>query len=171
VDQLLAALIGIVVGAGASGGVQAWLRWHDRRLAGRVAARLILGDLFLAETSVRQVIERRHWLGHDTDWCNRALAVWESQREAFAAAVSAADWTDVAIGYRDIADLRLIAAPSSPVEIPPQQLATLLRVAERVDRASDVTAAYIAPKRERQRILKEMLGASRADRAQLENDG
>ena len=54
--ELIAALIGVVAGALASGAVQSWQQARDRALGARVAARVILGDLYAGEDDAKRVL-------------------------------------------------------------------------------------------------------------------
>jgi hypothetical protein len=59
--EIVLIVIGAVIGAAATGGVQAWDAWRTRRLRRMVAARVILGDLFVTEQMLELVLERKAW--------------------------------------------------------------------------------------------------------------
>lgn len=86
-------VLGAVIGAAATGGIQTWVAFRQRRLDRKVAARAILGDLFMTEALVRGVLEYRQWpMAFDG---GRPLETWREFRSSFAAAVSAGEWAHV----------------------------------------------------------------------------
>lgn len=147
-------LIGIVVGAVASGLVQALLALHARRVAGRVAARLFLGDLFIAEHDVIRIINGGRWPDMNMPTFERALETWRAHREAFAASVDATDWTLVAVAYRDLMDLPGVADAGRTLTA--DELHILGAVRTRLDDAGKVASEHAAPKQQRARVVREL---------------
>jgi hypothetical protein len=154
VEELLAALIGIVAGAVATGGVQTWHKARDRKLAARVAARLILGDLYIAEHTVGRIVEGGHWPDRNMPTFESELDVWVENRQAFAAAVDATDWTLVAAAYKDLVDLPEVAEAGRGFTA--DELRALAAVRKRLDDAAEVAARHAAPERERDRVVREL---------------
>jgi hypothetical protein len=114
VDAWLTIGVGLgsaLLGALATGGVQAALSVRDGRLRRRVAAMSVLGDTAVAEAAFRLLIERREWWTHDF---GPALASWERHRDDFAADVRLADWAAVDGFYSNLARSAAMARPGEP---------------------------------------------------------
>jgi hypothetical protein len=90
-------VFGAIVGALATGGVSFYATWRDRRLQRKVAARLILGDLYLAEGGADAVLRVGHWA--NIEWGD-PIETWRESREPFAASVEAWEWTVVDNAFR-----------------------------------------------------------------------
>lgn len=92
-DQVGLIVLGAVLGAVATGGVQALNAAKQRRLDRRVAARAILGDLYRTEGLLLGVLEYGQWpVAFDSQ---RPLDTWREFRGPFAAAVSGTEWLAV----------------------------------------------------------------------------
>ena len=86
-------ILGGVIGAAATGGVQVWIGKKQRLLDRKVAARVILGDLYLTEGLLQGVIEYRQWpLVLDI---SRPIETWREFRRSFAATVTVVEWIKV----------------------------------------------------------------------------
>lgn len=164
VSELLAALIGIVAGAIATGAVQTWHRSRDRKLASKVAARLILGDLYLAEHNVVRLLEAGKWPEQNMPTFERELETWETNRQALAAEVDATDWTRVATAYHDLIDLPGFAKAGQVLT--GAELHTLGAVRKRLDQAGELVAEHAVPKRERARVMEEITRDNAAAKAE-----
>ncbi len=70
---------------------------RDRRLKRKVAARLILGDLYLAEGGADEVLRVGSWT--NIEWGD-PIETWRESREPFAASVDAWEWTAVDNAFR-----------------------------------------------------------------------
>jgi hypothetical protein len=153
VSDVIVALAGVVAGALANGGIQTVQYAQDRKRAAKVAARLILGDLYIAEHGAANMIKHGYWppMGLDFD---RELGTWNANREAFAAATDATDWTTVAVAYQDLEDLPAVATPGQPFTT--REKTMLDAVRQRLAAAGEVAAKHAAPKRERSRVVKEL---------------
>jgi hypothetical protein len=92
IDTAVIGIIGVGVGAIVTGGVQTYSGWRTRKLAARVAARLLAGDLTYARGFGAEALERHDWPAPSLD---RHLREWEAQRVPLASALSAADWFTV----------------------------------------------------------------------------
>jgi hypothetical protein len=67
-DTAIAGLVGVGVGAVATGGIQAAAAWFDRRLTARSSARLVYMQLHDAQAAIEDLRERRSWENMITDW-------------------------------------------------------------------------------------------------------
>ncbi|MEA2248072.1 MAG: glucose 1-dehydrogenase [Solirubrobacteraceae bacterium] len=93
VTEALIGLLGIGVGALISGGLQALSRRQDRRIAGRVAARLLHGQLWTTlQAFDRGMAEDRWWPARYA----ADLETWREKRLALATTLSAAEYVKVA---------------------------------------------------------------------------
>ena len=79
-------VFGAIVGALSTGGASLYAERRDRRLKRKVAARLILGDLYLAEGGADEVLRVGHWA--NIEWGD-PVETWRESREPFAASVDA----------------------------------------------------------------------------------
>jgi len=97
-------VLGSIVGAVATGGVSAWDAWRRRTAERRVAARLILGDLYVLEEACRIVLESGIWPDRVdiAEEFTRIDATWREQRAAFASGVSAGEWAQVDTVYNNL---------------------------------------------------------------------
>jgi hypothetical protein len=81
--ELEAGLIGLVVGAVASGSVQSYLSRSDRRREGRNAARVLYIQLHEAESAIEELRPRRDWDNMITEWAAFGTT-WSQYRESVA---------------------------------------------------------------------------------------
>lgn len=77
-----------------------------------------------------------------------------SEQARVRGAVDATDWTRVASAYHDLIDLPSVAEASRPLT--PDELRMFAAVRKRLDKAAGVAAKHAAPKRERDRVVKEL---------------
>ena len=85
----------------------------------------------------------------------RELDVWRENRQAFAAAVDATDWTLVASAYQDLVDLPGVADAGRMLM--DDELRTLAAVGKRLDDAAEVVAQPCAREaRRRDRVVREL---------------
>jgi hypothetical protein len=92
--ELEAALIGLVVGAVASGSVQAALAWFDRDRDARGAARLLYIKLHSADAALKTLEEHHAWLPAGLDF-RQYTAAWEQRADALARVMKSEDAIDV----------------------------------------------------------------------------
>jgi hypothetical protein len=59
--EVVLIVLGAFVGALSTGGVQAWDAWRQQRLRRKVAARIILGDLYVSEAMFELVLQHDRW--------------------------------------------------------------------------------------------------------------
>jgi hypothetical protein len=103
-SDIALALAGTVFGATATGGTQVISAWHGRRDARRVAARLLLGDLYRAQADLELVLSEGRWQDSGALDFDRLLATWAEHRVALAGSMDSVDWHDVANAIRRTSD-------------------------------------------------------------------
>jgi hypothetical protein len=96
--EFLAALIGVVAGALASGGIQTWQVSRDRKLAAKVAARLLTGDLLRCQETVKVMLGGGRWPTSPTGF-KKQYDNWLDQRLAFATAVDGYEFNSVGAAF------------------------------------------------------------------------
>lgn len=87
-------VLGAIVGALATGGISAWELRSQRQTGVRVAARLILGDLYVMEGLVETVLKNKAWPDRldARALVERMTQTWMDRRAAFARGVEAWEW-------------------------------------------------------------------------------
>src|SRR5271165_2433431 len=103
-DPVYAAVGGVIVGAVASGGVQAYLSRSDRRREGRNSALALYMKLHEAETAIEELRPRRDWSNMITDWSSFA-PVWAEYRGGLAQVLRTPDFVLVDSAFAGIASL------------------------------------------------------------------
>jgi len=98
------AIGGVVVGAIASGSVQATLAQSERRRTARAAARILLIELHGAESSIKDLRQLRDWHDMITNWSGYEVA-WTAHREQLALALNTIDFTRVSTAFGCLATL------------------------------------------------------------------
>jgi hypothetical protein len=95
-------LVGVVVGAIVTGGVQVFLDWLHERRAVKRAKRLVSGELLQLITVLRSAYDTGRW----PQWADISLAfdtsAWRDERPYLAAAVSLFSWTRLVGCYTQI---------------------------------------------------------------------
>jgi len=100
-------VLGAVIGAFATGAVQLWAEHRRRAVERKVAARAILGDLFLAQGLAEGVAEWGRWPeGFES---SKPLETWNQVRDSFAATVTGSEWAEVDRVYRLLLQISLAA--------------------------------------------------------------
>jgi hypothetical protein len=102
--ELEAGLVGLVVGAVASGGVQSYLSRADRRRDARSGARLLYMQLHAARSAVEDLRQRRDWGQMITDW-DAYGASWDRHSEKLAAVINTTRFHLVSSAFGCIASL------------------------------------------------------------------
>lgn len=128
-------ILGAILGAAGTGGVQAWSSRQQRLLSRKVAARVILEDLYLTMTMLEVVVERHRW--PDRLDLKAPLSTWSEFRAPFAAGVNVAEWTPVNRVYAVLHRLGLNIVLGQPcqadqMQIVDQLLRHLLPKAQRI---------------------------------------
>lgn len=105
--ELEAALIGLVVGAVASGSVQAALAWFDRDRDARSAARLLYMKLDTADLALKALEDHNAWIPAGLDF-RQYTAAWEKRSDALSRVLKSADAiaVDKAFGLLDAVAMR-----------------------------------------------------------------
>ena len=80
VTQVSLVVLGAIIGAAATGGVQLRVARKQRLLQRKVAARAILGDLYVTEQMLELVLRRRRW--PDRLDIGAPLDTWREFRDA-----------------------------------------------------------------------------------------
>ena len=109
------ALIGVVVGALSTGGVQFALDARTRRRAARVSARLLLNSLEQYDHITRRLLEYGTWPDHPQwfELVNRLSLPWQEHQHVLAEVRSFAAWVDVANAFIEAGDRVVFSAPVS----------------------------------------------------------
>jgi hypothetical protein len=158
-DALLI-VVGAIVGAVSTGGVSAFDAWRQRRVRRRVAARVILGDLYVLEASVEVILEAKRW--PDRFDLSSPLDTWRDSREAFAEGVEAWEWAlvDGVFSYlHRTAPMVRLGEPCSAQD--EDVLAVLLK---RIPKARDLVLEHATSKRERDRLVAQLAEAATPQR-------
>jgi hypothetical protein len=153
VESVALIILGGVIGAAATGGIQTWIASRQKRLDRKVAARAILGDLFMTESLIRGVLEYRQWpMAFDG---SRPLETWKEIRRPFAAAVHGDEWAEADQGFGKLHQVVLAsslgdasAGPAKPL------LADLLAM---LSRAQEVVAQLAADSEGERRKIEAMM--------------
>jgi hypothetical protein len=95
---------GVLVGALASGSVQATLARAERRRYGRNAARVLYMQLHDAEKAVNDLRELRDWAQMITDW-DAYSETWAQYRDPLASVLNTRDFAKVAAAFGCLASL------------------------------------------------------------------
>lgn len=150
-EQVGLIVLGSVIGALATGGVGVYVEHRREGLARKVAARLILGDLFLLGAWAAYIAKRAEWL--DVDW-KAPLETWRGSRDAFAASVEAWEWAVVDNAFRVLAN---VATKASYQEQPDSEaLAELTRLDQSLPQAREIVLPHAADDREQVKLVEEL---------------
>lgn len=144
----------VVIGAAATGGVQAcWDAWRQRRLRRTVAARVILGDLYIVEAMLEVILKRRA-LPDRLD-LDPPLETWRQFRADFAAGVMAWEWAVVDSFFSSLHRTSLMVRVGEPCTQGDLAVATELLESARTARQSVVPHA-VPSEKERRRVMEQM---------------
>ena len=136
--------------------MQVWIGRKQLVLARKVAARVILGDLYLTEGLLKGVVEYKRWpLVLDIA---RPLNAWREFRGAFAAAVSAAEWVQVDSIFSVLHQISLGATLGD--ESVEAALPTVNGLLERIPAAQQIVASHAADSEAEQREIVQVLEGS-----------
>jgi hypothetical protein len=133
-------ILGAVIGAAATGGIQTWIASRQRRLDRKIAARAILGDLFMTEGLIRGVLEHQQWpMAFDGA---RPLETWKEFRRPFATAVCGDEWVEVDRIFSRLHQVVLASTLGEASAEPARPLLTDLLAA--LPRAQEIAAQFAA---------------------------
>lgn len=155
--EVLLVVLGAVIGAASTGGVQALDAWRARRLRRMVAARVIQGDLYIAEAMLEVVRKYKAW--PDRLDLDAPISTWREFRVDFAAGVKAWEWAKVDSFYSSLHRTSLMVRISQPCTD-----GDLAVVAELLDAARDasrvVTPHAVPSERERREVVDQLAGST-----------
>lgn len=150
-------VLGAVIGAVATGGVQAWDVWRSRRLRRLVAARVVLGDLFITEAMLEIVLKYRRW--PDRLDLGPPVSTWRQFRADFAAGAKAWEWAKVDSFYSSLHRTSLMVRTGQPCT--EGDLAVVAELLEAVREAREVVAPHAVPtERERREAVEQLAEAT-----------
>ena len=150
--EVLLVVLGAFVGAVATGGVTAWDAWRQRRVRRRVAARLILGDLYVVEAAVELTLEQHRW--PDRLDLESPLQTWRDAREAFADGVKAWEWALVDGLFSDLHRTARMVRLGEPCTQSDEKVLTSFL--DRVPRARGVVIEHSTSADERDQLMKQL---------------
>ena len=145
-------VLGAVVGALSTGGVQAWDANRQRRDRRRVAARMILGDLYVLEAGIEVILEHSRW--PDRFDTQAITDTWREAREAFAGGVEAWEWALVDGLFSNYARTALMIRHGEPTTSNDEDVLRTLLAA--IPRARDVVLEHSTSEDERERLMTEL---------------
>lgn len=157
--ELVLVVLGAVVGALATGGVSAWAAWQERQLRRKVAARVILGDLYVIEGALELIRDTDRW--PDRWDAVTPLTTWQEQRTAFAGGVRAWEWALVDGLYSDLARTVPMIRPGEACTDRDRKV--VLSVLGKVPRARERVLIHSASEDEREELVREIGTAQKAD--------
>jgi hypothetical protein len=151
-EQLALIVLGAVVGALSTGGATAWDAWRQRRERRRVAARVVLGDLYVLEGALDVILEARRW--PDRLDLQAMVETWRGVREAFASGVAAWEWAVVDGVFSNLHRVGLMVRLSEPCTERDQDVVRDLR--DRIPRAREVVLGQATSERERGQLVEQL---------------
>jgi hypothetical protein len=154
VSDVLLALLAALFGAIAAGGIDTVVSWRQRTLQRKVAARLILGDLYVLEAAIDVVLERRQWPDPGRFDFGAPVQTWRENREAFAAAVKAWEWAVVDGVYSNLARTAPMARPGERIN--ETDAGVLASLKDAVVKARDVVVSHATTEAERREITQRL---------------
>lgn len=154
--EIVLVVIGAVIGAAATGGAQAWEAWRQRRLRQMVAARVILGDLYITEAMLKIVLERRAW--PDRLDLDSPLATWHQFRADFAAGVAAWEWALVNSFFSSLHRTALMVRIGEPCT--DGDLAVAAELLESARSSGRVVTPHAVPSKKERRLVIEQMASS-----------
>lgn len=149
-------VFGAIVGALSTGGASWYAELRDRRLKRKVAARLILGDLYLAEGGADEVLRVGSWA--NIEWGD-PVETWRESREPFAASVDAWEWTAVDNAFRILG--RVGARAAREKDLNQGHLGSAAKrelgfLSEQAGKARMIVLPHVGSEKERAELTKEI---------------
>lgn len=149
-------VLGAFVGALATGGVQTWDAWRERQLSRKVAARIILGDLYVAEAMFELVLQHDRW--PDRLDFQAPITTWRESRRAFAGGVEAWEWAFVDGLFSNLHRTSLMIRAGE--HCTPTDRDVLRSVLQAIAPARDVVLRHATTEAERERVITEIGAAA-----------
>ena len=139
-DQLGLIILGAILGAAATGGVQTWIAARQRRFDRKVAAWAILGDLSRTEALLLGVLDYERW--PEALDSQRPLNTWREFRGPFAASVSGAEWLAVDNVFGNLNQIALAAALGNESVLPAKSF--IQGLLAQLEKAQEIVVAHAA---------------------------
>jgi hypothetical protein len=156
--EALLVVLGALVGALSTGGVAAWDSWRQRRERRRVAARVILGDLYALEAGLQEIVKVGRW--PDRLDLQAMIETWRGVREPFASGVAACDWALVHGIFTNLHRLWVGRRLGEPFFGSDEAIVSELL--DRLPRTQRVVLTHAAAERERDELAKQLREQSEA---------
>lgn len=157
--EIFLIVLGALIGAAATGGVQAWDAWRSRRLRRMVAARLVQGDLYITEAMLEIVLESRYW--PDRLELDPPISTWRQFRADFAAGVKAWEWALVDSFYSSLHRTSLMVRRGQMCT--GGDLTVARQLLDSAKAARKVVTPHAVPKeRERRQVIEQLAGSTHA---------
>jgi hypothetical protein len=148
--EVVLVVLGAVIGAAATGGVQAWDASRIRRIQRMVAARVILGDLYITEAMLELVLKYEAW--PDRLDLDAPINTWRQFRADFAAGVKAWEWARVDSFYSSLHRTGLMIRRGEPCT--DGDLAVARELLDTAQSARKVVAPHAVPsEKERAEVI------------------
>jgi hypothetical protein len=145
----------VIVGGLLTYGAQLAARRQERTEKRRVAARLFYGDLAVTEAICGVILETKTW--PDRLDFTRALSTWVEYRSAFAAGLTALEWTHVGAFYSNLERTALMIRHSEPCS--EGDLKAVANLKELATKATLTAAEHTAKRdKEMEEVVKELGG-------------
>jgi len=100
-------LAGVIVGAGCTGGVQAWHEARRERRELRASARLLLEELATNNAVVQWIVEKQALPTKDDDHLILRRDMWETHKQALAGIPDLEPWGRASAAYFELRHLEL----------------------------------------------------------------
>lgn len=154
--EFVLVLLGAVFGAASTGGIQAWDAWRRRRLRRMVSARVIQGDLYIAEAMLEIVLRRKAW--PDRLDLEPPIMTWREFRVDLAAGVKAWEWAKVDSFYSSLHRTSLMVRIGQ--QCTKGDLAVVAELLTGAREASQVVTPHAVPsERERRAVIDQLAGS------------
>ncbi|HEX6665522.1 MAG TPA: hypothetical protein VF081_02890 [Solirubrobacterales bacterium] len=157
--EVVLIVLGAVIGAASTGGVQAWDARRSRRLRRMVAARVVQGDLYITEAMLEIVLKYKAW--PDRLDLDSPISTWRQFRADFAVGVEAWEWAKVDSFYSSLHRTSLMVRAGQPCT--DGDLAVAEELLEAARAARNVVTPYAVPgEGERREVIEQLAGSTHA---------
>ncbi len=151
-EALLLVVLGALVGALSTGGVAAWDAWRQRQERRRVAARVILGDLYVLGDGLKVIMKVGRW--PDRLDLQAMIDTWRGVREPFASGVAAWEWALVDGVFSNLHRVSLMVRLGEPFSDDDRDV--LAELLGRIPRAQAVVLTHATSEHERDEMAKQL---------------
>jgi hypothetical protein len=159
-----------LLGALITGLFQVMMWSSDRAARRRIAARSVIGDIYVTEAAFKLLLERDEWFSFDF---GPMLGTWVDHRDDLARAVSMADWAEVDAFYSNLARTSALAKPfEKPTDGDRTAAEAQVAYAERAQKvvARQVTRWGLRGWRERRQVIKRLSSQEAGAVAEVKTD-